>query len=396
MRALKISFLLLGFVTLFMTSCTKDDVIVDSTDPNIQDPTEVTQNPLTRSISGGDDENGAYLGCFTIDFPFSLYINEDQVEITSLEDLEAALEDVAEDAFIDFVYPFTITYENGEQATIESGEQIGEAFLECVPDDGWGTELDSTGVSGFPAFLINSDNYCVELVFPLELTTLGDEPLFFSFPLTVQTEDGQQEIDNGDDLFDALYNCEPTDGLDSLINISGEFACYDIQYPFSVVLNDGTQVEVQNHEELCQLFLEQGFSDFAYPITLIHIETGDLVVINSQDELATTMDDCFMFDGGDGGDGGDNGEPIEDDLITLIFFSQELGVNNCYSLVFPINIDVDDENLEVNSFEEIGQVLESNPSAVLSYPVSVRLDGDSEDTVLNSREELDQVIVDCN
>ena len=77
-----------GFILLFLiavisfTACTKEDVTDGSSTVITPDPTETTSNPLVtnRGVAG---DNGLYIGCFTINYPFSLDVDGTTTEINS-------------------------------------------------------------------------------------------------------------------------------------------------------------------------------------------------------------------------------------------------------------------------------------------------------------------------
>ena len=112
-------------VIFSISSCTKDNSIIDITDPKPVTPKETSSNPLVNRGTTG--EEGLDMGCFTIKFPFELSVNGTNVSINSEDDFNSVLDNLNQEdsllidsAFIDFVYPLEITYnDSGNTETIK-------------------------------------------------------------------------------------------------------------------------------------------------------------------------------------------------------------------------------------------------------------------------------------
>ena len=127
-----IAFSLLVF-GLFFTSCTPENIDVEDVEIVVQDKTE--NNLVTRSNT--TTENGVLLACLTIDFPFFVTtVNGETIEILDADDFEFAFSDTS-NYIVDFIYPLSITQEDGTSSTTNSIDELGELFASCIPDDGW-------------------------------------------------------------------------------------------------------------------------------------------------------------------------------------------------------------------------------------------------------------------
>jgi len=390
------------FALVFMfTACQKDNINDGGVILPPDDPQVVETNPLvSRTLP---NEEGLDLGCFVITYPFSLVDSSGTEypinEIADLEDIEAN-----ETFIVDFVYPLDVTFEDGEEASVNSVEELAELFAECLPDGGW-EEGD------FPAYLINMDNSCYTLQYPLDLedidgetitvndeaefnAALAEEIYFFVFPVTLIDEEGNEVVtEDNDDIFEALFACNDFDGGDSTIwdwETGFEYiGCYMIELPLDVILEDGTTVTVNTHEELCELMLTGELAGYAYPLTLTD-EEGNEVVVNSDEELEELLEDCWNF------------EPLDEGITTVILLiaGSTEGENGevCFEVEYPITIEYENQDdIEITSQEDMFEFLEDiiDPSFTVAYPIEVTLTADGTTVVLESFEDLLDVMADC-
>jgi len=406
MKTFRYLFLLFALASIGLVSCTKEDVTTTTVDdPEIVDPQEGVTNPLVNSMSSGS-EDGMDLGCFVIDFPFALMIGDDVVEVDADSDFEVLFASTDENTFVDFVYPFNITYADGSTEVIESGEELGEAFATCIPDEGWGYDSTFTEDLDFPAFLITADDYCYDIVYPITLTDLEGEGytvaseddfidliattstiLFFDFPLMLIDDDVTVDVADSDELFEALLSCvDDGEGFDTTWNYGGEIGCYGVEFPFTAVLADGSTVQVDNHDELCALMIEGPIVGFEYPLTLIRAD-GSTLVVNSEEEFITALDDCW--------DGPSVGGEIDPSLIVLLSGSNEAGEVGCYDINWPLSFDYDDDIVSIASIDELVDYSDVLPELTLIYPVSVNLNDGGETVELASIEDTLQLVENC-
>ena len=413
----KLNLLLLIFAAFMFTftSCTKEEI----TETEITEiPTDIDEdqyNSLLDNIENRDDlEEGLELGCFSIVTPFSLDINGDIVEINTFEDLENAFQfddsDVAVN--VDFVYPLNITFEDGETAEIADGEALGEAFALCIPDEGW-VESDTLGTPGeFPAYLICDINSCYELIYPVTLANFSgntytpnnedefiellstEENLVFVFPLSLEGEDGVITVESSEDLFDLLFGCHDhswdSDGnadIDSTFNIGG-IACYDLEFPATFEGLNGTEVVINNYEELSSALLDGTIWNFIYPFTLSNFETNELLLINNDEEYEAALEECW--DGGN--DGGQVDPPVDGSNAFLLIILSDDFEGDCYSINYPI--DIVNLNSFVITYESVDD-FNGDQYIDLVYPITVTLLEGGEEIILENDEDLEILISEC-
>jgi len=405
MKNIKYLFMMFAMVSIMLASCTKEDKIIDNQDPVEEvDTSNLTDNPLVAQIEGRDGEDGCELGCFTINYPFSLLVDGVPTEIDSEEDLESVLEGITEESVVDFVYPFEITFEDGETETINNEEDLGLAFSQCIPDEGWDDYVDTLDYNVFPAFLFNSDDYCYDLVYPVTLidenqneTVVANEEefiaaltnsesfYFFSFPLNLIGENGEVTVGEGEELFDLLIDCEyEGGGVDTSFNIGGTFGCYELVYPFSLILTNGEEVVINNHEEFCNVLLEGNVVGFSFPLTLIN-EDGEEIVVNSEEELEEAFEDCDNI-------------IVEGDgtlFLLLIADNDANSQEGCYSINYPISVDTGDAIISLSSYEEVTNTMGDIGLGNLIFPVDITLNETGETMELNTIEDLVNVLTNC-
>jgi len=409
MRNSKI-WLFLAMVVFSIVSCTKEDIegpeVIDPIDPNVE-VTETSNNPLMAQVSS-DGEDAFDLGCFIIQTPFALNVNGVVLGIESFEDFDNAVMNAGDAAAIDFVYPITITYEDGEVAEIADGMELGETFSACIPEDGW-----NIVEGGFPAYVINDENSCYNLAYPLTLAdldnnqlTIADEitfidamasnqTLFFTFPLTLINQDGEELIALDDqELFELSFDCEGTNAPYDTATWDGNFlGCYNIDFPVSITEVDAAGNEIivilEELNRLNNALLNGNFIDFSFPMTLIDFE-GNAIIVDSQDELDAALVECqdiIIV------------EPTDTDAFYL--FNEDVAAGgSCYDIQYPVNYFMTDSVLveQANNFPEFQEAIFSSTDEFLIhliYPVTVVLTADNSTVIIDNMDELDMVLEDC-
>ena len=417
MKKLSLLLLLVGALLITVSSCTKDEISTDHT----TNPPIVTQddhfNSLLDNVDSRSDEDALDLGCFSIDVPFSLDIDGTIVDVSTFEDFESALVfDSSQIAInVDFVYPLHITYTDGTTADIADGEALGEAFAQCIPDEGWDQDSLAVGGDDFPAFLICELNSCYTMVYPVSLQgeedvlhtvssedelidLLAEEPfLSFVFPISLITTDGVEVAAGSDDeLFDLLLSCdgdpgvidpEWPDSLDVDVNFGG-FGCYDFVFPLDVSDLDGSITTLENENDFNVALLNGNVASLVFPLTLAHIETGETIEVADDNALFEAMLLC----------GGDIVEPPVFENEAFFFFISSSDIDGeCYEINYPVSaIGLDSIQITFQNGEEL---LESFAVDIiphtLVYPVSVNMLLDGQTITLDGAEDVFALIANC-
>ena len=197
------------------------------------------------------------------------------------------------------------------------------------------------------------------------------------------TEYGDCEIewdDEWDENEDTEWGCD-FQNLDFL-------SCYELQFPVTVVFEDGSTVQVADMDQFLEIIFMSGNEspELAYPITLTHLETGDVETVTNDDELAALSVDCFDVPGGPGGPGGP--DPADD----------------CVVSGFPMTLIINGEPFTVNNEEEFPSIIEQwqmdNPDATdlnieIGFPMTLTFDSGDVVTVNNEEEYFNALVEYC-
>ncbi|HHC79880.1 MAG TPA: hypothetical protein ENK46_08350 [Flavobacteriia bacterium] len=214
-------------------------------------------------------------------------------------------------------------------------------------------------------------------------------------------------------------------------NILFDF-CFEFVYPVTLSYNNGTEVEIQNFNDLIEVLINMTDTLFingiAFPFDVEVVENGAVVIrtINSEAEFRTLIEGCAI--------GGDDScvcteeyDPVcveiqtpDNGSFTMQFpnmcfaecegFTQDDVVdcdnnhppggnfNDCFQFVFPFTI-IDDTGtaIEINNDDEFQVALFSTVSYEFVFPLSVtqEINGQTETIVLENNESLVQLLISC-
>lgn len=403
----KLSFLFL-FVGLLFVSCDRDNL--DETtipDPGFE-PEVVVVNNLITALTTTTNE-GFELGCLSIDYPFELLLEDGTtIEVTTDEELEAALSQESPFQVVDLVFPLTVTTEDGESAQVNSNEELGVLFASCIPDDGWDDTTTSSGNMVIPAFLF--EELCFDLVYPVDLQDADDNAyvaiseaelidliitvpgLAFALPLTVTNEDGEEVIVESVAGFYSLYyecdgNTPPgTEGgiLIDLSQLDGdcEFEDLSIQFPYDILTEEGESIIVENENQEAALILSGVHYTLVYPFSLVDAD-GAVVTVNDEMEFILLILPCLVEVG--------PSDPCNTPAHVLLYFNQTCGVVN-----YPNQLSAGGTVYAINSMDDYFDVYNqfNLDEITINYPISVT-ETDGVVSTFNSDAEVCAFIEDC-
>jgi hypothetical protein len=394
MKKFSLLLLLVLAGALFFTSCEKENIDNTDTVIDIIDPSTSVVNNVIQGLSLGNEE-GLEFGCLTIVYPFEMVTEEGvNVEFNSDDEFFDYMEDSSNAWLIDFVYPLEISDIDDDGVNEEVGdiEELLELFAECIPDDGWEE-------GEFPAFLINQDNSCYDLVYPItvedmdgNMYTADDEVelgdiladgniYFFIWPLDLVDEDGNiVSADSSDELFELLADCEGFGNpCDTIITGGGFIACYELVFPVDVILVNGDIETVEDEDEFFNLMFSGELAGFSYPIELLD-EAGNTITINSDEELDEAILDCGWIVGGD--------------QFLLLAGTETPAGEGCYDINFPVSMNMADGSI-VTVADMDAYIQNMDLAVSLVYPVSVTLTDDGSVVDLESIEDLFELLENC-
>ncbi len=387
----------------FIQSCTKDiniDSEILTPDPPI---VSVTNNLLERSIV---NSTGIEMECFKVIYPFSLLsLDGSKYLVTSDEDFNKLNQDSNFYNIEDFEYPINIIgNETALTTALNNKEDLINAFTHCFPI------IDNPDPNQFPCYLINEDNSCFTLHYPITIKNekgsvltvateaelnllIANELNYFVFPLKLNKEDGTLlTIYNIDGFFDALISCNSI--KDSIIDWNlgnSALGCYDFQFPVSVKLNDASIKTLSDIESFNNIILQGKLEAFLFPLTLIK-DDGTLIVANTQAEFDTFIEDC-------------NTTTETTGTAFILFFVNfdSLGNAPCYTINYPITLELigtDSNNVSTkivaddNAFFEV-LISQGFVAINVRYPVFVTKK-DNTLVEIKSDNDLYTLIDECN
>jgi hypothetical protein len=405
---------------LLLTSCTKentDEIIIGEVN---YEPEEVVVNNLMNALTTTETD-GLELGCLSIDFPFTLLLEDGStVEVFTLEEFEAAASMEPPFQVVDFVFPLLVTTEDGTSAQVNNNEELGLLFGACIPDDGWDDTTTSSGSYTIPAFLF--EELCFDLIYPVEvmdadentytatseaglIDLLATTPnLSFVLPITVVDDAGDEHlIETVAGFYDLYYSCEGvippgTEGgividFSELDSTDCDFETLAIQYPYNVVTDAGELITVENENQEAALILSGAHYTIQYPFNLVDAD-GAVTTINDEMEFIQLILPCLVVIDDPAG-------PCDTDAHVLLFFNAHniFTVFDCpFDINYPVDVTVDGTPVTLNSvddyFAETGAP--NNIGGVeLVYPITVTVAADGSTVTLNNDQEVCAFIETC-
>jgi hypothetical protein len=207
------------FALISFYSC-QDEVVEETQN---QEETIVPESAVadlmraTAANNGSLDDPLDTANCFSVNLPVTIIVNGITITIATLEDI-ALIEELYnefddDEDFLEFFFPITIVLNDYTEIVIENAEQLQNFIDDCLGD--------TTDVIE-----------CVNFVYPISFSIYNSD---FQIIDTVIIENDEQ-----------LYNF-----LDELEgNPSGGAILASLNFPVSLIYNDGTTVEVNNNQEL--------------------------------------------------------------------------------------------------------------------------------------------------
>lgn len=191
----------------------------------------------------------------------------------------------------------------------------------------------------------------------------------------------------------ALYSAQERGGM-------GRYGCYELVFPVTIELPDGTTVEVDSYDEVKQqlraYFEANGGGkrprhgarphvNFVFPIAVVS-QDGEVIAVESADALRQLRAECAGTFGNHGPQGhGQHGL-------------------SCFEVVFPVTVEFPDgTTAEAADPQAIHQLMrtwrQANPSVPgrpkLAFPITVKMAADGNLVTLDSPEALRSLKADC-
>ncbi len=386
----------------------------------------VTNSQVSSNAMGGIMGD---VDCFKIQYPLTYMLPNGTTK--TVDDEEAAME-MFHDWFRDnpdtrefptLHYPITIVFDDGTEQTIASEEELLQAYEDCWKDEDWKDEDRKDG--WLDAWI--SDSLCFEIEYPISVTMPDNSVITgadadalkdaietwyennpntngyvaINFPITLNYgpdstgKDVKKVINDIKEYFIAVGDCF-NDDWDDDYNGSGNWglfcgACFEFQFPMSVMMPDSTIISANTEDSLNIKIREWekanprnlGTPAIIFPVTIVY-EDGTTKSIANEETLWEAYEDCFDDNKDDWG---------KDDQYV------------CFELVYPISVKMPDDTVITGNNEEellisIMGWFEKNPDATgvieieFVFPVTVKYkNGDVE--TFYSDAELQEAWRDC-
>ena len=271
------SFLL---VAGFMTSCTNDEPVVQP--QNTEESAAITTSLSALSSqfnSQGDIEpsenpsgNIVFDFCFDFVYPLTLsYNNGTTVTVESLEDLVVILINSNQDLYINGIaFPFDVeTYDDDSDAIVIVTINNEDEFIDLLEDCDFDIENECD-----ECFDDEYDPVCVEITDP------NGETFIVTYPNECYALcDGFTEEDFSE-------NCEDD------YNNTGGYECFTFNFPLTIITDDGETITVNSQSELDTALYNSYYFDFVYPFSVTDDE-GEVYIIEDELDFIEVLEDCY-------------------------------------------------------------------------------------------------------
>ena len=278
MKNFKLSFFSMLVALLFVTACTNDEPVVQD-----QQQTEESQSISTslNQLSLQFDQNGNFTAdnnpagnvvfdfCFDFVYPITLsYNNGSTVSVNGLDDLVTVILNSNDELYVNGIaFPFDVeVYDEDSDAivveTINNEEEFEDLIEDCDFDDFEICEC-------FEVY----DPVCVEIIDP------NGEVFTITYPNSCYAEcDGFTEDDFVDTCEDDYYSNGPE--------------CFELNYPFDIIINGDTVVTINSEEELGNALYDVYDFNFVYPFT-VTLDNGEIVTVEDEEDIEDLLEDCY-------------------------------------------------------------------------------------------------------
>jgi len=217
------------FITVLMlfslvaTSCRKEEsVLIEGPQNETLKANSAVANLLRRtSMKDGSDDNIVdNANCFSLEFPFTVFVNGMEITVTSEADLDT-VEDIFDefdddDDTLEISFPITIILSDFSEVTINSVEEFDDFADDCEGEDEFDDDIE-----------------CLDLVYPITASVFNAN----------------------NELIDTIIIEEDMD-LYFFIDNLNEDDIVNIEFPITIILSDGTEVSVSDLDDLEDLIEE--------------------------------------------------------------------------------------------------------------------------------------------
>ena len=240
----------------------------------------------------------------------------------------------------------------------------------------------------------------------------NNPPVDFAYPLNLTNLDtgDAATANNEDELNNLLLLCDDFGGggpgtgggiCDSTNFDFGFIGCYDLVYPVSFTLEDGTTATANSVDDLPAIFTNSNPPvDFAYPLSLQNIITGESATANSEAELGDLLLACDSLGTGGGGTGGGGnwGQSVVYPMTIITAIPDSTGFPGCYDYQYPVSVvDVDGNILTASDDDGMMTIVFGNVEIEdFVYPVNVTETSTGQTLIANNEDDVVAWLDDCD
>lgn len=185
-------------LTVVLFSCQKEELTIVEAETETSFLSDAQLTGLVKSVASHDgsyDDVIDQSSCFSINFPYQIYLNGELLAINGINDL---LGIKSEDS-VEMVYPFTITFANYLEATIPAEKEFTNFISRCEEglmyndritcvDFSYPVRISvyNTATSNFETLIFNHDKETFTEIELMDAGTLAN----IQFPIQLQFADG--------------------------------------------------------------------------------------------------------------------------------------------------------------------------------------------------------------
>jgi hypothetical protein len=283
---------------LLLNACSNEKV--EETTPEAEVEESVSEELMSNLLNSArtatsTNQESSYVEegeCFVVNYPYSLSDGQTSTTLNNDDELDVYLQNITYESSIYIQVPFSVSFADGSQQTINTYEEFEVILEDCYEDyddyDDYDDYEDECFELNYPLTALDSNSN--EVIVYSEQDLYNFEFAGFLYPISVTLTDGSQVSVTSPQEFDSLYNdCYDIDDCDDC-----EEQCFEIVFPFSFVLGDGSIVDVNDYDELWDFvsqLTEEDTCVISYPLT-VQFEDGTQQTANSDEELDAFYESC--------------------------------------------------------------------------------------------------------
>lgn len=283
MKNLKLALFSLALSLLLITSCTNDNEPVDQNQQQTEESVSITnalaqlrtQFDANGNVTQTDNPAGNIVLDFCFDFVYPLtlsYNNGTTVTVNDLDGIISILISSTNELYISGIaFPFNVEVLDDDTDTIQVVTiNNEEEFIDLIED----CDFDDTETCE-----------CFEVYDPVcvEITSPNGNTFIVTYPNECYAEcDGFNEDDFVEDCEEDYYS-------------GGGNECFDFNFPLDIIIENGDVITVNSLEDFGNTVYDVYDFDFVYPFTVSVYDDGEVEVetIEDAEDLEDLLEDCY-------------------------------------------------------------------------------------------------------